>query len=167
MDGPCVGGASCGRLFETSGPGAGRAHQLAAVARVRRPGLFLRVVDKLALAASVLLLVAILPVPIASWRVIVAEIGSFTLGAVVTFVLAGLASGHLLGGPDEGDRTVLALATATRHPAVAIAIAHATAPDQKTVPAAVVLYLVVAAVVSVPYVKWRAKRAHGVPAHGG
>ena len=130
--------------------------------RRRAPDFAHRIADKLGRAASVLLLVAILPVLIASWRVILAELGSFTLGAIATFVVVGLLIGHLLGGPDEGDRTVLALSTATRHPGVAIAIAHATAADQKTVPAAVILYLVAAAVVSVPYVKWRTKGA-GAP----
>lgn len=123
-----------------------------------------RIAGKLGVAASVLLVVAILPVLYGSWRVIVSEIGNFTLGAIAAFVVAGLATGHLLGGPDEDDRTVVALATATRHPGVAIAIAHAVAPGQKTVPAAVILYLLAGTIFSLPYVKWRMKRAAaGVP----
>jgi len=52
---------------------------------------------------------------------------------------------------------VLALATATRHPgiAIAIAIAHINFPNEQAVPAAVVIYLVVSAVLSVPYLAWR------------
>ena len=37
--------------------------------------------------------------------------------------MIGLAVGHALGGPDPGTRTVLALSTASRHPAVALAVA--------------------------------------------
>jgi len=50
---------------------------------------------------------------------------------------------------------VLALATATRHPGIAIAIAHINFPNEQAVPAAVVIYLVVSAVLSVPYLAWR------------
>lgn len=50
---------------------------------------------------------------------------------------------------------MLALATATRHPGIAIAIAHINFPNEQAVPAAVVIYLVVSAVLSVPYLAWR------------
>ena len=123
------------------------------------PGFAHRIARKLALAANVLLLVTILPVLFSAWRNILSLVGSFTLAAIAGFVAVGLAAGHLLGGPDEGDRSVLALATATRHPAVAIAIAHAVAPHQNRVGAAVILYLVVAIILPIPYVRWRRKRA--------
>ena len=124
-----------------------------------------RIARKLALAANVLLLVTVLPVLFSAWRNILALFGSFTLLAILAFVAVGLAAGHLLGGPVEGDRTVLALATATRHPAVAIAIAHAVAPHQNRVGAAVILYLVVATIFSMPYVRWRRKGAEEALPH--
>ena len=80
--------------------------------------------------------------------------------AIVAFSLAGLAAGHLLGGPDPDDRVVLALATASRHPGVALAIASANFPGQKLVPVAVLLYLIVSAIVSIPYLTGR-RRQHG------
>jgi BASS family bile acid:Na+ symporter len=89
----------------------------------------------------------------------VSLVGNGTLLAMVLLVLVGLAAGHLLGGPDPEDRTVLALSTATRHPAIAIAIAHANFPDQKLAPAAVLLYVVVSVIAGMPYLKW-AKRRH-------
>jgi len=49
---------------------------------------------------------------------------------------------------------VLALCTASRHPGIAIAIAAANFPDQKRVPAAVLLYLIVNGILSGPYLKW-------------
>ena len=120
-----------------------------------------RIAPGLARGAGLLLLVAFLPLLFVTRHAVLAQIGDFTLVAMAAFVVAGLAAGHLLGGPDEGDRTVLALATATRHPAVAIAIAQAAAPDEKTVPAAMILYILAGAVFSIPYVKWR---SHPVPA---
>jgi bile acid:Na+ symporter, BASS family len=47
-----------------------------------------------------------------------------------------------------------ALATASRHPGVALAIAHASFPGQKLVLAAVLLYLLVSAIVAMPYLAW-------------
>jgi bile acid:Na+ symporter, BASS family len=82
------------------------------------------------------------------------------------FVLIGLAAGHLLGGPDPDDRTVLALSTATRHPGVAIAIANANFPGGKLAVAAVLLYVLVSAVVSIPYLNW-IKRRHAAAAGAG
>ena len=121
-----------------------------------------RFAGKIALGAGVLLLVALVPLLIAARHALLARLGDFTIVAIAVFVAAGLATGHLLGGPDEGDRTVLALATATRHPAVALAVAQATAPDEKTVPAAMILYILTGAILSIPYVKWRTRR---LPAH--
>ena len=118
-----------------------------------------RIARPLSVFANVLLVVAAVPVLIAEWPAIVSLIGNFTLVAIIVYVLVGLAIGHLLGGPEPDDRTVLALSTATRHPAVALAILH-NAPDQKTVMAAVLLVVIVGGIVSVPYVKWRTRQSH-------
>jgi BASS family bile acid:Na+ symporter len=82
-------------------------------------------------------------------------IGNGTLAAMVVFVLVGLLAGHLLGGPNPNDRSVLALSSVSRHPAMAMAIGAATYPDQKLVPAAVVLYMLVNAIVCIPYSRSR------------
>jgi BASS family bile acid:Na+ symporter len=68
----------------------------------------------------------------------------------------GLSVGHLFGGPRPGDRTTLALATASRHPAVALAIATSGAvKEPKPELGIILLYLIVATVVSLPYQRWR------------
>jgi BASS family bile acid:Na+ symporter len=67
--------------------------------------------------------------------------------------VVGLVVGHVLGGPDADDRAVLALATATRHPGVALAIATEIFPTQKLVAPALILYVIVGAISSVPYIK--------------
>ena len=86
-----------------------------------------------------------------------------TLLALAVFAAVGLAVGHWLGGNVSDHRTVLALATSARHPAVALAIAGANFQQQRAVLAVIFLYLVVGTVVSLPYVMWR-KRRHAAAA---
>ncbi|HUL67609.1 MAG TPA: hypothetical protein VLW55_23650 [Burkholderiaceae bacterium] len=122
--------------------------------------------DKLAKPAgiigTVLLFLALIPVLIKMWPEIAALIGNYTIVAIIGFVLVGFLVGHQLGGPDPEERTVLALSTATRHPAIAMAILY-QAKHHTTVLAAVLLVLLVGVVVSAPYVRWR-KRVQGVNA---
>jgi BASS family bile acid:Na+ symporter len=84
-------------------------------------------------------------------------VGNGTLLAVALFTIVGIAIGHLLGGPVADNRTVLALATGTRHPGVALAIAAATFPSEKAVLAVVLWHLVVGGIVSAPYARWRTR----------
>jgi bile acid:Na+ symporter, BASS family len=104
---------------------------------------------------TLVLAVAAVVALIAVWPAISSLIGNGTLLVCVVFAIVALAIGHTLGGPNDEDRTVLALASASRHPGVAIAIGAAAFPDQKLVPAAVVLYLLASTVVAAPYAAWR------------
>jgi BASS family bile acid:Na+ symporter len=117
-----------------------------------------RMARPLSILGTVLLAVAVVPILVAGWHEIAALFGNYTIVAIVAFVLVGLGVGHVLGGPDPDERTVLALSTATRHPAVAMAIAQ-DAVEKPTLLAAVILVLLVGAIVSGPYVKWR-RRLH-------
>ena len=117
-----------------------------------------RISRPLSVAAIVLLLVSVLPVLFMSFPAIWSLIGNGAIVTLSVFVLIGLAAGHLLGGPDPNDRTVLALSTASRHPGVAIAIANATFPGEKLTVAAVLLYVLLSAVVSIPYLNWTRRR---------
>jgi BASS family bile acid:Na+ symporter len=90
-----------------------------------------------------------------AWPVIVSLIGNGTIVALAAFIVDGLITGHLLGGPGAEEPSVLALATAARHPGVALAIASENFPEQKLAPAAILLYLIVSAVLSIPYMIWR------------
>jgi BASS family bile acid:Na+ symporter len=84
--------------------------------------------------------------------------GTFTAIAIVT--LAGLAIGHLLGGPESDDRTVLACAAVARHPGVALTVASFT--NQELAPVGVMLAFLVSAIAAVPYKRWRQRlRASG------
>lgn len=85
-------------------------------------------------------------------------IGNGTVIALAAFVLVGLAVGHFLGGPAPENRTSLAFSTASRHPGIAIGIAAANFPEQKLVMAAILLYLLVNAFASIPYILWSRRR---------
>src|SRR4029453_13815303 len=111
------------------------------------------------LFATVALLVGVLPIVFAAWPAAVALVGNGTLAATAVFVVSGLAAGHVLGGPDPDDRVVLALATATRHPGVAMAVAHAAAPGEKLVLGAVLWHLIVGLIASAIYIAWRRRQA--------
>jgi BASS family bile acid:Na+ symporter len=80
------------------------------------------------------------------------------------FAFIGIVIGHFLGGPEMENRPVLALATATRHPAIALAIANVNFPDQKQSAPAVLLYLLVSAILAVPYLNW-IKTKVSTPSH--
>ena len=123
------------------------------------PTFALRASPLVSKAGILLLVVALVPVLITMWPAMVSLIGDGTLVVIVAFVAVGLGVGHLLGGANPDDRTVLALATATRHPGVALVICAGIFPAEKLVAPALMLYLLVGAIASAPYVRWR-KRQH-------
>jgi len=103
------------------------------------------------LAGKVLLALATLVLLVAALPAVFTLIGNGTVLAMAAFVLAGLAVGHWLGGPHSDDRVLLALSTASRHPAIALAIARANFPDEPLVGAAILFYLLLGAIVAIPY----------------
>ena len=127
------------------------------VVHLLAPSLAQRIASPLAKVATILLVAAAGLMLAKAAPAMLAQIGDGTLLAIAAFVVLGLAAGQLIGGPEPGDRSVLALATACRHPAMAMTIARLTAPEEKAVPAAVLLYLLVSLVVTLPYVAWRKK----------
>jgi BASS family bile acid:Na+ symporter len=91
---------------------------------------------------------------------IAGRIGNGILLVTVAIVLFGLFVGHLLGGPDSGNRGALALATSARHPGVAISLATATFPlDREAITATVLLFFLTNVVVTLPYILWRRRLA--------
>jgi bile acid:Na+ symporter, BASS family len=121
----------------------------AVAARIARP---VEIIATVVLVASVLVLLA------GTFTAVFALIGNGTIVAMAAFVLTGLAVGHVLGGPRAGDRLVLALSTASRHPAIALAIARANFPDEPHLAATIVLYLLVSLLIGVPYQVWQKRR---------
>jgi bile acid:Na+ symporter, BASS family len=108
---------------------------------------------------NVLLLVAATPLLFVAWKPIVGLLDNGTLLAITAFIVVALVSGHLLGGPDPAERTTLALATASRHPGLAVVIAGANFPQHKPLVAATaVLYLVVRLLITILYNFWWKRR---------
>jgi BASS family bile acid:Na+ symporter len=134
-----------------------------------------RSVRWVSIAGIVILLVGALPVIVMSMPTAVSLIGDGTLAAIVVFVVVGLLVGHLVGGPERGERVVLALTTSARHPGVALAIASGAMSDKKRIVAAIALYLIVATIVTIPYLRLTSEGARGprgespepVPDHRG
>ena len=118
-----------------------------------------RAAAPVARTADILLLVAVIPIGIKVLPALWSLVGNGTIVVLLIFALLSLASGHVLGGPDPEDRTVLALSSSFRHPGIALAIAHANFPDEKLAPAAVILYGVVAAIAAKPYVSWTRRKS--------
>lgn len=125
------------------------------VARALAPALAAKLARPIALGSMVLLLCAAAPILFAAMPIVFNLLHSGTLLAIVAFILIGLGVGQLLAGKGPQRQTVLALSTASRHPAIALAIAKTNFPDEPFLAATIVLYLLVVTVLAIPYVKWR------------
>jgi predicted Na+-dependent transporter len=74
--------------------------------------------------------------------------------AIVLVTLGALAVGQLLGGPEPGTRTAVAITAAARNPGLALLVAslnNAASP----VYAVIVAYLLISAFTVIPYMVWR------------
>ena len=126
---------------------------------VRRflPGLAQRIGKPVAIVGGVLLATAVLVVLVSTASALWALVTPPTVLAIIVFVVVGLAAGHLLGGRDPEHAAVLALASATRHPGIALAIAAANFPLER-IGVVILLYLLVSAIIGFPFVKWKRSR---------
>ena len=129
-----------------------------ALVRELAPNIAAKISGPMAKLANVLLLAAFVPVVVVAWPELVKELGNFTLVAIAVLTLGGLLVGHVLGGPHDGDRTALALSTASKHPGVAIAVAGIIAPGDKSIVAAVLLAFLFGILVTAPYTRRRQKK---------
>ncbi|MBB5190143.1 BASS family bile acid:Na+ symporter [Silvimonas terrae] len=112
----------------------------------------------LAKAGGLVMLLVVLPILYMLWRPMLAQVQDGAFLVLALFILCGLFAGQLLGGPEPEDRTVLALATASRHPGVSIAIAHLNFPNDPAVLPVIGLYLILTLVLVPPWLKWRRRR---------
>jgi BASS family bile acid:Na+ symporter len=128
------------------------------VVRATMPTLADQIDGPVALLVKVLLPLAAAVLLGATWRAIWSAVGGGAVFTMIAFVAVGLTSGHVLGGPDRDRSIVLALSTACRHPAIALAAASANFPEQH-VAGTVLLYLLVSALVVTPYLAWQHARA--------
>jgi BASS family bile acid:Na+ symporter len=121
-----------------------------------------RIAKPVTLVGRVLLPVGVLALVIGALPAIWAATGDGTVLAMVFVTIAGLAVGHVLGGPDPDHAVVLALSTACRHPAIALTLATANAPHFRF-GGIILLYLIVSTIVGLPYLKWQQQRLAGQP----
>jgi BASS family bile acid:Na+ symporter len=103
---------------------------------------------------TLLLAAGLVPTLFAVWPAVVSLIGSGAALSIAMVVVIAIAAGHWLGGPDPDERSTLALASAMRHPGIAMAIASLNVPEEPRVPAAVILYLLIAAIATSVYGAW-------------
>ncbi|MDX3933873.1 hypothetical protein [Stenotrophomonas sp.] len=125
------------------------------VVRIVAPALARKLARPIELASLVLLLAAAAPVLFAAMPIVVNLLHSGTLLAIVAFIMIGLAVGQLLARAVAQRQTVLALSTASRHPAIALAVAKTNFPDEPFLAATIVLYLLVVTLLAIPYITWR------------
>lgn len=114
--------------------------------------------------AKILLPLAVLTLLAGSWRALLDALGDATVPAMAAFVIAGLAVGHWLGQPRPDHAVVLALSTASRHPAIALSIGIANFPDGDFAGTAL-LYLLVCAIACLPYLAWHRRAHHPAATH--
>jgi BASS family bile acid:Na+ symporter len=111
-----------------------------------------RAVTLLTIGAAGILALVLVALLVRSLPVLPSIVGTGTVSAIVLMAVAGLGIGHLCGGPARKNRRVLAMATATRHPALAIALASAASPNDERLAGVVIAFTVLAAgVAAIPY----------------
>jgi len=127
------------------------------------PGQVARIEKLVAMITKVLLPLGLLLLLAGAAPAILALLGDVrVLIAMVIFLIVGLAVGHVLGRPDRNYSVVLALSTACRHPAIALSIAAANFPEERF-GATILLYVLLGAIVCVPYLAWQRRPPRTAP----
>ena len=96
--------------------------------------------------ATVLLVAGVLPVVFVESKAMWSLVGNGTLVALTLFAVCGLAIGYFSGTAD--NRWVLSIATAMRHPGIAVGIAHTNFPNQRLAVPAIALYVLIAGILT-------------------
>lgn len=110
---------------------------------------------------TVLLAAGVIAVLVAAWPALRSLIVGGALIAMLALAAIAVGVGHWLGGPDSSDRSILAIASAMRHPGVAIAVATTNVPEEPRVGAAILLYVLVAVILTSVYVAVVRRRHSG------
>ncbi len=113
--------------------------------------------DKLANGLLLLLIVLVL------WKslpllVPFAASNLMALGLMAVMVLAALAIGYGLAGPDPRESTTLALVTSMRNPGLALLFATTYGAGMPGLKLAVLSYLLVTVLLSIPFLRWQRQR---------
>jgi len=125
------------------------------------PKLATKLSDWLLGVSGVVLAVAALTLLVLGSRKLLA-VGWVALLALAGTAVVALAIGHLMGGPDPGDRKALAISCVSRHVGIAMLAASTVGGAETT--ELVLAYLVAAAIVTAPYLKWGQRGGGGAKA---
>jgi bile acid:Na+ symporter, BASS family len=128
------------------------------VTRQWLPGLAERIAPWVSRIGTVALVAGVVPILVAAWPRIVPLWGQGALMVTIALAAVAIAAGHWLGGSDPGVRATLAIASAMRHPGVALALVARHGVDEPRGVAMVLLYLLVATVLTTLYGLWRSRR---------
>ncbi|PTR17357.1 BASS family bile acid:Na+ symporter [Nitrosospira sp. Nsp2] len=124
------------------------------VARHLSPTLAERISDPIINTGNIILLGLVVLIVATNLSAILA-VGPSAFAIIVMMTFAALGIGHALGGPDPNDRTALAIACASRFPALVLLIASLNSPGIKPLPV-VAAYLLFSNLAAIPYMRWRA-----------
>lgn len=118
------------------------------VARLEGP------LDKLANGLLLLLIVLVL---IKAGPLLVPFVASngLALGFMAVMVAAALAIGFLMAGPEPRERTTVALVMSMRNPGLALLFATTYGAGMPGLKLAVLAYLLITVLLSVPFLRWR------------
>ena len=110
--------------------------------------------DRLANGMLLLLIGAVLA---KTGRLLIPFLVQNLLGVCVmgVMVIASLAIGHVLAGADPETRTTTALVTSMRNPGLALLLATTYAPGMGALKLAILSYLLMTVLLSIPYLQWR------------
>ena len=122
------------------------------LARWLIPEISSRMSDKLLKVGGAVLALCILLLLVTNGSLIL-EAGWPALLTLAAMTLVAMCIGHVMGGPDPDNRTVLAISCATRHAGLVVLVA-ASVPGPRTA-ALVGAYFVASAIVTIPYLRWR------------
>jgi predicted Na+-dependent transporter len=133
---------------------------LALVLRRLAPDLMRRASGPLIVAADVMLLIALLSF---AGEIVpgLRRLGLGGAGAIAASAAGAVMLGHLAGGRDASDRSVLAVMSGARHPGLALLIARFNFAGDLVLPA-VVASLLIGTLLTLPYAFWRRRQRRRV-----
>ena len=109
--------------------------------------------EKVGSVAMIMLAVGVLALLASLAPAMWSLVGDGTILAAFAMVATGLVAGFALAGPNESDKTTLALAAASRHPGAALAITSVAFPEEHLAAAAIWLFTLVSTVISLPILR--------------
>lgn len=125
-----------------------------------RPGLAEQLSGPLDKLANGLLLLLIVLVLVKSLPLLVAFVGAnlLALAFMAVMVLASLTIGYGIAGPEPRERVTIALVTSMRNPGLALLFATTYGSSIPGLKLAVLTYLLVTVLLSIPFLRWQRQR---------